>query len=152
MSFPRHSVQPPPTMVMLDYYVATHEICSCWRSHRCSHRLRRQLSQNPAPSSACPKWRNPDWGGDATASADPIAASLPGWLADPVPGREWTASPCPSRALSPVVRLQLLFPSSFTHDWETMKEPAHSLYRATSLPLMVEPFWALSPVWDMAAP
>ena len=34
----------------------------------------------------------------------------------------------PSRALSSVLRLQLLFRLSFTHGWETTKEPAQGLY------------------------
>jgi len=56
------------------------------------------------------------------------------------------------RAALLVVRLQSPIPLSFTYGWEMTKEPARSLYRAALPPLAVEPFWALSPLWDSGVP
>jgi len=62
-------------------------------------------------------------------------------------------APCSAKGhFACAVRLQPPIPSSFTHGWKMTKEPARGLYGAMLPPLAVEPFQALSPLWDSEAP
>ena len=58
-------------------------------------------------------------------------------------------APCPAEGY--FAGGEPIFSSSFTHGWETTKEPARGLYWATSPPLAVEPFRTLSPLGDTGA-
>jgi len=83
----------PPALAAVEVDVAPARSRSFrLRSRRGSHWHQRQLHPGLASSSVCPERIDPNWGGNAAAFADPIAASLPGRPINLVSGLAWATA------------------------------------------------------------